>query len=87
MERAAPDPTRYSTSRLLYLGLISWSIEALVFLLTGLQARAVILGISGEGWNRALTAGALVSLAVILVRFVWVFPATYLPRLIPTDAW
>jgi len=64
-------------------GLISWSIEALVFLLTGLQARAVISGISGEGWNRALAAGALVSFAVILVRFVWVFPATYLPRLIP----
>jgi monovalent cation/hydrogen antiporter len=64
-------------------GLVTWSIEALVFLLTGLQARAVTSGISGEGWTRALVAGALVSLAVILVRFVWVFPATYLPRLIP----
>jgi len=65
-------------------GLVTWSIEALVFLLTGLQARAVISRISGEGWNRALVAGALVSLTVILVRFVWVFPATYLPRwLIP----
>jgi monovalent cation/hydrogen antiporter len=65
-------------------GLVTWSIEALVFLLTGLQARAVVSTISGEGWNRALLAGALVSLTVILVRFVWVFPATYLPRwLIP----
>jgi Na+/H+ antiporter len=61
-------------------GLVTWSIEALVFLLTGLQARAVVATISGEGWNRALLAGALVSLTVILVRFVWVFPATYLPR-------
>jgi monovalent cation/hydrogen antiporter len=65
-------------------GLVTWSIEALVFLLTGLQARVVVSAISGEGWNRALLAGALVSLTVILVRFVWVFPATYLPRwLIP----
>src|SRR5215831_8820613 len=65
-------------------GLVTWSIEALVFLLTGLQARAVVSAISAEGWNRALLAGALVSLTVILVRFVWVFPATYLPRwLIP----
>jgi CPA1 family monovalent cation:H+ antiporter len=65
-------------------GLVAWSVEALVFLLTGLQARAVVSGISGEGWNRALAAGLLVSLAVILVRFIWVFPATYLPRwLIP----
>jgi CPA1 family monovalent cation:H+ antiporter len=65
-------------------GLVTWSIEALVFLLTGLQARVVVSAISGEGWNRALLAGTLVSLTVILVRFVWVFPATYLPRwLIP----
>src|SRR5262249_51860963 len=65
-------------------GLVAWSIEALVFLLTGLQARAVVSGIAGEGWNRAFLAGVLVSLAVILVRFIWVFPATYLPRwLIP----
>jgi Na+/H+ antiporter len=60
-------------------GLVTWSIEALVFLLTGLQARAVVSAISGEGWNRAVLAGALVSLTVILVRFIWVFPATYLP--------
>jgi len=65
-------------------GLVTWSIEALVFLLTGLQARAVVSAISAEGWNRALLAGALVSLTVIVVRFIWVFPATYLPRwLIP----
>src|SRR5262245_23355674 len=65
-------------------GLVTWSIEALVFLLTGLQARAVVSAISGEGWNRAWQVGALVSLTVILVRFIWVFPATYLPRwLIP----
>lgn len=65
-------------------GLVTWSIEALVFLLTGLEARAVVSAISAEGWNRALLAGALVSVTVILVRFVWVFPATYLPRwLIP----
>jgi CPA1 family monovalent cation:H+ antiporter len=65
-------------------GLVTWSIEALVFLLTGLQARAVVSAISGEGWNRALLAGGLVSLTVIVVRFIWVFPATYLPRwLIP----
>jgi CPA1 family monovalent cation:H+ antiporter len=65
-------------------GLVDWSIEALLFLLTGLQARTVISGISGEGWNRALTAAVLVNLAVIVVRFIWVFPATYLPRLIPS---
>jgi len=61
--------------------LVTWGIEALVFLLTGLQAHAVVQGLSGAELSRALVAGALASITVIVVRFVWVFPATYLPRL------
>jgi CPA1 family monovalent cation:H+ antiporter len=62
--------------------LVVWGIEALVFLLTGLQAHAVVQGFSGDGLTRALAAGALASVTVIVVRFIWVFPATYLPRLL-----
>jgi Na+/H+ antiporter len=62
--------------------LLTWTVEALVFLLTGLQARGVVEGLSGDGWKRALLAGALVTLTVVLVRFVWVYPATYLPRVL-----
>lgn len=60
--------------------LVVWGIEALVFLLTGLQAHAVMQGLSGDGLTRALLAGLLASFTVIVVRFIWVFPATYLPR-------
>jgi CPA1 family monovalent cation:H+ antiporter len=60
--------------------LIVWAVEALVFLLAGLQARAVMGSLSAVGWQRALEAAALTTALVILVRFVWVFPATYLPR-------
>ncbi len=75
--------------------LIVWGIEALVFLLTGLQARAVVLGLAQGDWTQLLIAGALVSATVVLVRFVWVYPATYIPRLIvpairradPTPGW
>src|SRR5882672_5827774 len=62
--------------------LVVWGIEALVFLLTGLQAHAVVQGLSGDGLTRALAAGALASVTVIVVRFIWVYPATYLPRLL-----
>ncbi len=63
--------------------LLDWVIEALLFLLTGLQARAIAIGLAqGELW-RAVAAGLLASLVVILMRFVWVFPAAYVPRLIP----
>ena len=71
-------------------GYFVWSlivhlIEGVLFLLTGLQARVVTAGLDGGGWQRLLLAGALVSLLVIVVRFIWVFPASYLPRrLFPT---
>ena len=63
-------------------GLLTWTIEALVFLLTGLQAKAVVAGLDGERLMELLVAGAAVSLTVVMVRFVWVFPAVYLPRLL-----
>jgi Na+/H+ antiporter len=62
--------------------LVTWGIEALVFLLTGLQARAVMQGLVGDGLTRALLAGVLATVTVIVVRFIWVFPATNLPRLL-----
>lgn len=61
--------------------LVTWAIEALVFLLTGLQARTVVLGLAGDGLSRAILAAAVVTATVVVVRFVWVYPATYLPRL------
>jgi monovalent cation/hydrogen antiporter len=63
--------------------LLNWVIEALLFLLTGLQARAIVIGLAdGELW-RAVSAGLLASLTVIVVRYLWVFPAAYVPRMIP----
>jgi CPA1 family monovalent cation:H+ antiporter len=53
--------------------LVVWGVEALVFLLTGLQAHAVVQGLSGNGLTRALAAGALASVTVIVVRFIWVY--------------
>ncbi len=62
--------------------LVNWCIEALAFLVTGLQTRAIVADASHEGWLTLLAAGVLVSLTTILVRFAWVFPVTYLPRLL-----
>jgi Na+/H+ antiporter len=57
-------------------------IDGLVFLVTGLQARALIAGISGHSWSELAISAAVISGVVILARYVWVFPATYLPRLL-----
>jgi CPA1 family monovalent cation:H+ antiporter len=55
-------------------------LNVLLFGLVGLQLRPVLDGLSGRaGWSLVGDAAVIV-LAVILLRIVWVFPATYLPR-------
>ncbi|HYM72337.1 MAG TPA: Na+/H+ antiporter [Stellaceae bacterium] len=59
-------------------------IEGMVFLITGLQARTLIAGIASYSISQLAISAAVVSAAVIAARFVWMYPATYLPRwLIP----
>src|SRR5437867_5587909 len=55
-----------------------------VFIRIGLQLPEVLRALSGNAISiRQLVWYALViSLAVILIRILWVFPATYLPRLL-----
>src|SRR5271168_5370701 len=61
--------------------------EGFVFLITGLQARTLIAGIRGDSLVDLAISGAIVCAVVIAARFVWMFPATYLPRwLIPSVA-
>jgi Na+/H+ antiporter len=59
-------------------------IEGMVFLITGLQAHALITGIGRYSISELAISAAVVSTVVIVARFVWVYPATYFPRwLIP----
>jgi monovalent cation/hydrogen antiporter len=62
--------------------LIAWGAQGLVFLLTGLQARSVAAGLSEQNVFALLGAGALIAATVVIIRFIWVYPATYLPRLL-----
>ncbi len=55
-------------------------IEGFVFLLTGLQARTLIQSAHGFSAGEIVLATVLVTAIIIVARFVWVFPATYLPR-------
>jgi Na+/H+ antiporter len=61
--------------------------EGFVFLITGLQARTLIAGIHGDSPSDLALSAAVVCAVVIVARYVWMFPATYLPRwLIPSVA-
>ena len=57
-------------------------VEGLLFLLTGFQMRLLFEKSKAFPLQEILFATALVAIIVIVARFAWVYPATYLPRLI-----
>ncbi len=60
--------------------MLLFAFNGLVFLLLGVQLRAVLIRLEGETWlELAWYAIALVG-ALIIIRLVWVYPAAYLPR-------
>lgn len=56
-------------------------LNGLVFILIGLELPEIVGGMAPEQRNAAILDGLLVSLLVIVVRFAWMYPAAYLPRM------
>ena len=56
-------------------------LNGLAFILIGLQLPMILEGLRGYTNGELLRYAAAVSLTVILVRVLWIFPATYGPRL------
>ncbi len=65
-----------------FCDLVIYLIEGLLFLLTGFQMRSLFEKSKAFPLDDILFATALVAIIVIVARFAWVFPATYLPRLL-----
>jgi len=59
---------------------VTYLVEGAIFLLTGLQARVVLEGLGSITLGQLFLYAIAISLVAIAVRFVWVFPATYVPR-------
>lgn len=57
-------------------------INCLVFILMGLQVGAIVDALPPENLSTLIWQGLAISLAVIVARFLWVYPATYLPRIL-----
>lgn len=63
--------------------MIEFLLESAVFALIGLQLPTVLEDLSDRPTGELVTAAAVTLGVVIVARIVWVYPATYLPRLIP----
>jgi monovalent cation/hydrogen antiporter len=61
--------------------LVIYLIEGLLFLLTGFQMRSLFEKSKAFPLEDILLATALVAVIIVIARFAWVYPATYLPRL------
>ncbi len=82
--RKAP---RLMSSEVRLSGVSAWQIllfliNGSVFILIGLQLPTVLSGLAGYSPAELIGLAVAVSAATILARIVWVFPATYLPRLL-----
>lgn len=60
--------------------LLVFLLNGFVFLLIGFELRSIVHDPTFA--KRELWIGLVMSLLVIVVRFAWVYPATYLPRLV-----
>lgn len=55
-------------------------LNGFVFVVIGLQLPQIVAGLGNAPWHYIIAA-VVVSVVVILIRPIWIFPATYLPRL------
>lgn len=60
--------------------MVAFVLESAVFALIGLQLPFVLKGLGEYGVGESLAYAVGVFAAVVAARFIWVFPATFLPR-------
>jgi len=73
---------RYRLQAFAFWEMVVFLLNGFVFITIGLQLPAILRALKGESLTSLIDDGLLVSGAVVLVRIAWVFPATYLPRLL-----
>ncbi|HSL33940.1 MAG TPA: Na+/H+ antiporter [Candidatus Limnocylindrales bacterium] len=76
---------RNMSSSVRVAGVAAWQvllflINGAVFILIGLQLPTVLEGLGDRSPGELIGIAVAISITAILVRIVWVFPATYVPR-------
>jgi CPA1 family monovalent cation:H+ antiporter len=57
---------------------VDFILNGVVFILLGLQISSVLAGIEGLGLGQLMAGGLMVSMIVILLRFLWVYPGAWM---------
>ncbi len=61
-------------------------LNALVFILIGLELPEIIEGLGNYSIGEAIRYGLIVSVITILLRFIWMYPAAHIPRWLSASA-
>lgn len=59
---------------------VGFILNGLVFILIGLQLPVIVGGLTEYSIGVAIKYGLIISLLTILIRMIWVYPATFIPR-------
>ena len=63
----------------------SFILNAVIFLVLGLQLPAILAEIRGQSLTHLIVAGALFSAIVILLRLLWVLPGAWIASFLPAN--
>jgi CPA1 family monovalent cation:H+ antiporter len=74
--------------------IVQFLLNSALFVLVGPQLPGILHAIDGDRTGKLILDGALIAASVMAIRLMWVFPFTYLPRLLiprskrgPTPPW
>ncbi|RSK42709.1 Na+/H+ antiporter [Hymenobacter perfusus] len=59
---------------------VGFALNGLVFILIGLELPVAVQGLGNYSLQQAITYGLVISVLVILIRLLWMFPAAFVPR-------
>jgi Na+/H+ antiporter len=75
-------PSHTRLQGIFFWDLVIYLLEGTLFLLTGLQARPLLDRVDQVTATEFAVAALVTTVAIIVARFIWVFPSLYLPRLL-----
>lgn len=61
---------------------VTFILNGIVFILIGLELPVIVKGLNGHSIQEAIYYGVIISILVIVVRLLWIFPGTYVPRIL-----
>ncbi|QJX46966.1 Na+/H+ antiporter [Hymenobacter taeanensis] len=59
---------------------VGFVLNGLVFILIGLELPVAVEGLGSYSLRQAITYGLIISVVIILIRLLWMYPAAFVPR-------